>query len=359
MSMAISTSNSASAEQNINTLVIGAGDRIKETILPSLSCLTSQFNLVGIYSRTLFSAKHCTDIWGGLPSDELAIFSDKKIDLIIVAVTTKNLVSVIDSINFDYLSKVTLLIDTPVVGNISDFKTLNSFKKFKDVLVTEDCIALPIVELAKQLIKEGKIGRVRKIQFHHSGFKYHAIATSRALAEQSYILSSKLQKMPNNMNVLTMRMGNGVNIVVQEPRDYSVGRTLIIGDKGYISDYPLDANNGYHISYLLDKQKLVGIALNGQEIEYNQLDKLYFSELDYSKFENVSLINLLKIRAVMTLLNSIKENDRHYCYSLRDGLYDAVSSKLVFGLKFFWDPLCLLKGNIVSLLLFPFVRKVK
>jgi len=337
-------------------LVVGAGNRVCRTILPALSCLDDVYEIVGVYSRTLESAEKCTRQWGGYPSSNLNDFENEKIDLIIVAITTRFVTKVVSSINFSSLSDTVLLLDTPVISNFSDIPKLKHFKKFKKVLVTEDCIALPFVQIVKKLVNDDKIGKVKKIVFHHSGFKYHAIAICRALSGGAVIRSSHFSHLGNDFGTVSIKMSNGIVIEVQEPRDYTVARTLVIGEKGSFSDYSINTENHFCLEYLIEENKLVGFSLNGNKLEQDNLDKVFFSKLNYGKLGDSELINILKIRALMSLLESVYK-DEQYKYEVIDGLYDAISSKVVFRSRFFIDPFSFLRSNFISVFLCPFLGK--
>jgi predicted dehydrogenase len=342
----------------IKTLVIGSGSRVKTTIIPALNCLSQKFKITGVYSRSQQSLEDLEKVWNLKTSNNLKDFDFPDIQLIIVAITTTNIPQVLAQLcEYDLKDKI-LMLDTPVLSSIKHLYCLNKFKKFKQVLVSEDCIALPQFLIAKDLIEQGKIGQLKKIWLFHSGYKFHGIALLRSLVSQQHILKTKTTHYGEKRFEFLIEFPNSVTATVIEPRDYNIGRFMIAGSKGIITDYPLNSSENIEIGYAFQDQKLQGLTINGVLQEHNALDQAFYQNLCYEKLPKFTLMNLMKIRGLMEILDSLEQEESPFQYQVSDGLYDAILSIAISRLAFWYDILALFNSSVIKFLFINILPKI-
>ncbi|SVB92653.1 uncharacterized protein METZ01_LOCUS245507, partial [marine metagenome] len=218
-----------------NVLLIGSGKRMKNNIIPALYLLKNNFNIEGIYSRsikniTLFENRIILQTTNNLDQ-----FNFKKINLIIIAVTQGNLPDVIRTLSEKDTLHIKLLVDTPI--NIIDYTIIKKISKFSEIGVSEDSISLPIVKVAKEIINSNIIGMVRKIYLFHSGYRYHAMSLIRYLISSKNVRLIRKTSLNDTYNEIKMTFRNGVTANIVNPRDYDIGRMLIVGSSGSINTY--------------------------------------------------------------------------------------------------------------------------
>ncbi len=143
-------------------VIIGAGKRVQNTILPALHCLKGIYTIDAICSRT---KKQLT-----LPDGKtkLQTITDlhtirfASTDMIIVAATTENVPQIIQQLTLHDVRHVILFVDTPVVP-IGDLWILRLFRKFRAVYVSEDFISLANYQIVKKLINQNYIGKLSDV----------------------------------------------------------------------------------------------------------------------------------------------------------------------------------------------------
>jgi hypothetical protein len=224
------------------------------------------------------------------------------------------------------LSERELFLDTPVLMS-RDTHCLGDFREFKAVHTTEESFLLPYCMMAGNLIRKGFIGTLQRIWMFHSGFRYHALATIKGIVQQRYILRANFIRYGKTNIEMNLVFPNGVKATIIEPRDYQIGRMLIAGSEGLISDYDIDSDMYscpiYRIGYRTSEQKIIGFTLNHKLCEANDLDRLFFKNIDPSMMPNSTIMNQLKIRALMEFFDLKRKGDRDSLYDYTEGLYDA------------------------------------
>ena len=167
-------------------LVIGAGRRVKEGILPALICLQDRFSIEGIVSRTPHKVSLFHDQFNMETITELNTINFSTLEMITLSASLTEVPKILKQLSTHDTRHITLFIDTPVFHHthLGNTKWLKGFKR---ILVPEDGIALPSFLLAKKLIHEGKIGRLKHVYFFHSGYRYHALASLKMLSDCKYI----------------------------------------------------------------------------------------------------------------------------------------------------------------------------
>ena len=332
-----------------NILLIGSGRRAQSVILPALYCLKDSFDLTAIYSRSIKNLSMCNDSWKLTTINDLGKIDFTKLDLIIIAVTLDAVPEILQKLSSYPVEHITLMIDTPVLPH-NKLGAIKYFSSFKKVLISEDSIALPQYVLAKRLMNEGRIGLLRCIYLWHSGYKFHALASIKYLTGASYIKSIRSRNLGNGIFEKTIKLSNGVIVHVLEPRDYSVGRFLIIGESGLIADYPLLGHNSYYIDCVEKNNIYRGLMLNNILQPEDSLDKIYSDNIPGDLSER-NLRTSLKVRGFMSLVTAAGEENSLYRYEPIAGLYDMLAIKIADKFGYFRDFPLGVNNSIFGLLL--------
>ncbi|MEO0852318.1 MAG: hypothetical protein AAFY15_02270 [Cyanobacteria bacterium J06648_11] len=318
--VAAASPKSSVRQQSI--LLIGAGKRIESTVLPALACLQDEYKIAGIYSRSQDKLDRLGTRWQVPVSTELDAFDWDAINVIYIAVTLHNVPDVLQAITTKPTSQIVLMLDTPVLakGHL-DFTRL--FRRFQAVYVGEDCIALPQFEVVRQTIASGAIGRPQKMWMFHSGYLYHAIATVRSLVGCSRVLLGRSRNYGRGGGEIQLKFASGFEVTIVQPRDYGVGRFLLVGSEGTIADYPLQAENARVIEYLQEGDRWTGLAVNGEAWPKTDLDRR-FDTLSLTDLPDRSLMTQLKIRGLVSVLAYLQTGLFDRVYPATEGIYDSM-----------------------------------
>jgi hypothetical protein len=316
-------------------LLIGAGGRAKTVILPALHCMRELLSLEAVVTRSV----RPMSLFGGKMNfttlSTLRNFDLSTLDYIIVATTLDAVPGIIHDLTRRSVGHVTLLLDTPVLPR-RRCGAARRFSLFKAVLVSEDCIALPPYVAAKQLIDSGRIGRVSRIYSFHNDYKYHALSSMKYLTDSCHIRSIRCRAAGANVMEAVVRMPSGPTVWMLEPRDYGVGRFLIVGERGFICDYPLKGARGIHIGYRFEGGNYRGLAIDGEPCPDDDLDRRFLANLPEER-EDHSLRTTLKIRAFMSLLDGATNPLSPFRYSPEAGLYDMAAIACTERFRRFYD----------------------
>lgn len=315
-----------------NVFIIGSGNRVQKTILPALVCLRSVYTISAVYSRHKKTLR--------LPGTGLTIRNQTdintvnfpKIDIIIVAITPQEVKNVLRLLSKFSVSRCVLFLDTPVLS-VSDFLATRFFRLFKAVYVSEDYQSMLSFEAVARFIREGHIGRLRYVYLFHSGYKYHALATLKKIASCNSVSFMRRVYINQEISNLEVKLANGVRATVIEPRDYSIGRFLVVGEQGAIADYPLSGMGTIHIAYRYTNGVFSGLDVKGAITRTQMLDKRYNKQI-VSEGIDASLINCQKIEGLIRLYQTAGKPSSPYLYPWDEGMYDSAAS--FFLDKFGW-----------------------
>jgi len=316
-----------------NVLVVGSGKRVKGGIIPALWCLREEFQIAAVYSRSIKELSLLDHQVNVATINSFNHVDFKNMHLAIIAVTTEEVPAVLKTLSLYDTKHIVLMLDTPVMllRHIWAWRLLKNFKK---ALVSEDTIALPPFMLARKLIDEGRIGRLKRIYFFHNGFKYHAVASLKMLAGNSPVKAIIDRKFPDRLRQKKFRFHNGVGALLYEPRNYAKGKFLIEGESGFISDYEHAGTNVCRIGYLVENDIYRGLTLNGTKIAVNALDEKYLTGITDDLF-NKSLMNTMKIRGLMDLIASADKERSPFHYPPIEGVRDRLIMRMADKLGYF------------------------
>lgn len=202
-------------EGDAGVIVVGAGRRVMEDIIPALESLHDNIAIRGIY------APHRGAVFGALRMHKVHSLRElptetRNIRFIYIAVPASAVMDVLRTITTPD-PETELILDTPVHPSII---TPEEKKRWKRVHVAEDSIFLPWMELYKDK-------KVKKINCSHSVYRYHGIALLRTLIGERILVGVRLGAR------LWMRSRH-VALTVTEPRDYARGTLTINGTEPQI-----------------------------------------------------------------------------------------------------------------------------
>ncbi len=303
-------------------------------VLPALYCLEKHVTLAGIYSR---SVKRLV-VGGGFElttTTSLDGIDFGSIDVIIVAIPPERVASLLGALARRDTRHITLMLDTPVLPP-RHLGAQRHFSRFRRVVVSEDNFALPPIRLARRLVEQHRIGRIKQIQLLHSGYKHHALAMLKQLTGARHVSAITQHRWARRFMEKRVRLPGGITATLVEPRDYGVGRFLIVGETGAIADYGLEGEDVHRIGYRLDAGRYAGLALNGEAHPRDSLDEAYFAHMSGSAGQG-SLMDSLKIRGLMELIVASTPGDPGVSYGARDGLYDVWAIRQVEKIGYFRD----------------------
>jgi predicted dehydrogenase len=317
-------------------LVIGAGRRATETILPALYCLQGSFEIVEVVARR---ERELSLLGGRLTLRVRATVEPRNVaaaDTIIVAVPIREVPGVIRQLAAIGARHATLMLDTPVLHH-RDLGATRHFEAFAEVLASEDAVALPPFVLARRLIDEGAIGRLRHVYLFHGGYRYHALASLRYLTGRKRPTRLRVTRWNRTSATWTARFPGGIAATVIEPLRHDAGRVLIVGDGGTIADYPL-GQKAIEVRYLWRDGAYEGLAVGPDPVERSELDRMFVERLPAGDLADPSLNAQLKVRGFMELLASLEVGSSPFRYGALDALQDSLSIRLAERLRYLPDP---------------------
>jgi len=220
-----------------SVLVVGSGVRVQEAALPVFLSAADRFRIVGVYSRTAKELQVEGRTFRVATLERLDQDALSAADLVYMVVAKDAVPAVLRGLTRLDVSSVDLLIDTPVLR----FKLMGHLPllgRFRHTWVTEDCARLPFFDTVEAFRAKGSFGSVERALLHRSAYAYHGIAMGRALLGSGRVRSARRAPLEAALARRTVRFAGGRQLVVVEPRDYSVGRIELAGAGGTISDDP-------------------------------------------------------------------------------------------------------------------------
>jgi len=195
-------------------LVIGAGRRVREDVIPAIEKLRTG-HVSGVCATSRRAVFGLEQVYDAAPLSALSAQSLQNSRYIYVAVPPGNLASVLRQITQFDCSKKILIVDTPALET-SDLSSL--YGQFEQVAVAEDCAYLPWIPLLAS-----KTDPIKRVEFQQSGFAYHAVALAKAVvangSERPGIVRSSSGK-----RRVTADFSNGSSMVILGERAYRKGR---------------------------------------------------------------------------------------------------------------------------------------
>jgi hypothetical protein len=317
-------------------LLVGAGRRAQATILPAIHCMRPWVELMGVHTRT---AREMELLGGRLriaTRNELAKADLSSLDAIIVSVGIRQVPEILRTLESLDTRHLTLMLDTPILHH-RDLHAMRHFSQYQEVLACEDAFALPPYVLARHLIQRGDIGRLRYVHLFHSGYRFHALASLRQLTGGSHPHSIRFKRWNPWCGSVTIRFPGRVKATIIEPRHYGTGKLLIVGEAGFIADYPIEHPKATQIQYRMEDGRYSGLALGGKVLPQSELDSAFVEGLSGSDLADDSLMNMLKIRGFMDLLAALGNERVPFRYPATVSIYDSISLRIAQRTKVLKD----------------------
>lgn len=203
-------------------LVLGAGQRVRETILPAVAALPERWVVDGVFARSEKTIEARGVSYQTESFDTLSKARLDGVDLVYLCVAKHAVPSVLRRLVACDPGRVQLLIETPVLL----FKQLGAyplFDAFHSVCVSEDTSTLPWVETLNAARTAGLLGAPQRVVFEHSAWRYHGLAMTRTLLQCHAIAAAKRQGREVDKGRVILRMADGTVGEIVEPRDYATG----------------------------------------------------------------------------------------------------------------------------------------
>jgi hypothetical protein len=313
--------------KKLRVLLVGVGRRAQATLLPSLHCMQPWVELAGVHARTVREM----DLLGGrlkvVTRDDLSQADLSSLDTIIVSVGIRQVPQILHSLERHDTRHLTLMLDTPILHH-RDLPAMRLFSRYRQVLACEDAFALPPYVLARQLIEQGAIGRLRYVHMFHSGYRFHALASLRQLTGGTHPRSIRIKRWNPWCANVTIRFPGRVKATIIEPRHYGTGRFLIVGDQGFIADYPIDHPNAIRIGYETEDGRYAQLTRDEKPIDGSDRDKAFRDGLAGAGLADTSLMNMLKIRGFMDLLAAVGDESLPFRYPASVAIRDSLSLRI-------------------------------
>jgi hypothetical protein len=245
------------------------------------------------------------------------------VDVIVVAVPARQVPHVLATLRGRSTAHVTLMLDTPVL-HPRDMGARRAFPRFRQVLASEESFALPTFVLARRLLREGAVGRLRRAYLFHSGFRYHALASLKQLTGAGPARIEIRRWNPFCADI-EVEFPGGVRATVVEPRRYDSGRMMIVGSAGFLTDYPIQHRRAVQIGVRIEKDRCVGLSVDGVPEPPSSLDSAWIDGLDGVELPEASLMTQLKIRGFMELLAALGDGSSPFRYPADEAILDNLS----------------------------------
>lgn len=214
-------------------IVIGAGRRVLEDVLPALESL-EDVEITKFFAhgrRTLFGSKKRYDV---LPFAELSAGDVASANLMHVAVPSGAVRDVMRALTTHDCAHIDLVLDTPVLLAPAELREFSS--RFHSFSIAEDSVLLPWIETVRAVFSdEGPFGRLRTMTFRRSLFRYHGISLIKTLCG-TQTLPAAIPFCFRIASRIWMPNVAGISVMMQDPRDYATGDFVLRGARGTVAD---------------------------------------------------------------------------------------------------------------------------
>lgn len=256
----------ASQAAPLGTLVIGAGGRVRDAVLPALARLGPAAELHGVFARKtreleVEGRSHPVRPLGSLTAEEV-----RAARLVYVVVAKPAVGAVLRELKRFDVAHLDLLLETPVVlfKHLGDLRETRAFRR---VSVAEDLSALPWLDLVRRLTAaDGPLGAPRHLVLDRAGYAYHGVALSKALLEAERVARGTRRRRGAN-EVRRLHLTGGRTVEWISPRDYAAGHFELQCERGRLSDRP--AANATWIAPLCERDRQVGVRAGDLEQRFD------------------------------------------------------------------------------------------
>ncbi|QDV10122.1 hypothetical protein Poly30_56840 [Planctomycetes bacterium Poly30] len=300
-------------------LIVGAGKRVQNAAVPAFHRAPELYqirHLVGREEReeTFDGRAYPVRALKSLTASDL-----EGIGLVFVCVSKESIPSVLERLASLAPLHTALLIDTPVL-RFKHLRHARHLSAFQSVSVAEDCSTLPWLDVVRAAIAAGDIGELKSVFFDQSAWAYHGVALAKTILGSTQVRSGRRRKHGGEFASRRLVIG-GKEALFMEPRDYATGRLSIVGSKGVISDFGLQAEGALRLESIVEAGACRGFRLGSHEV--------LLDEAEASLMQNVpegasatALMEAAKPVGFLRLLRALHAGERGY--PLTEGLDDMI-----------------------------------
>jgi hypothetical protein len=227
--------------------IVGAGKRVLETAIPAIASVPHHFEIAAVFARRVRTVDAAGRRFLVRTIDDLRAGELESEDLVYVAVGKESVPEVLRRLEALDRASLELLIDTPVL-RLKHLRHRRLLEGWARAGVAEDTAFLPWYEPVR-----AAVGKVRRIVFERSAYAYHGFAQAKAIAESTRVARAKRVRGKDGAARREIALEGGARAEVIEPRDYSVGRFLVEGTRGRITDRLAPGEKALELVPLLEK----------------------------------------------------------------------------------------------------------
>jgi hypothetical protein len=309
-----------------SALIIGAGRRVVEDVLPAFEAAETDYGISAVFARGTRAFFGRRQTYQVLPLSELNAETVQSADIIYVAVPPGEVGSVLRLLSTFSSPQARLVLDTPAILD----EEVDA-AAFKSVHVAEDSTELPWIEIVRRAAKHGgPLGPLKRVVCDRSVFRYHGIALIKALCAPPNVRAGHISSGFRVFSSLYIKCGK-TRAVIKEPRNYECGRLWIEGEQGVASDR--SENKDLSISLKREGDRCIGFKLGEIEADLSEAETDLMGRI---KADDTVITRMLDIKRVglLRLLGKIKRGEG---WTLADGVNDAVVDASLHRFNFYID----------------------
>lgn len=314
---------------------------MRNSFLPALNLLGSEFEVVGVHSRNPAHARSAAEPFGVSVIDDLLSVRPGDVDAVMVSVTPTANLAVLQAVGH-LAHGSALVLDTPAAVGWPELRHATVFRRWGAVRVAEDFMNLPQFRLIGKVIASGAIGDPVRIRVESMGYRYHALALLRSWLDFPDVRSAQSRNKRGGAVDIVYRFPGGATGEVIEPFTGSDGVFEVVGTRGCVAGHsmghPIDDHHAPagaagrpvgRLERIQDEHGLSGFRVVGLGAEIAEITEPVpaMARLRAMGLEDDSEFNLVRVDALCNVISSLYSPDPlNTRYRLQDGMADALVS---------------------------------